>query len=149
MKISRVTAAIVMASLSSPLFAGAEQSVGKLTAASQGTFIARDGKLVPAYAGQTLYAGDRVVTRDKASAKVALPGCNFAIAPTSMLSVGASSCANAPKSFAAQDSSGGNEGNGGGADSGTTYIVAGAAALAVVGGIVAATSNSDSKPASP
>jgi hypothetical protein len=149
MKISRVTAAIVMASLSSPLLAGAEQSVGKLTAASQGTFIARDGKLVPAYAGQTLYAGDRVVTRDKANAKVALPGCNFAIAPTSMLSVGASSCANAPKSFAAQDSSAGNEGNGGGGDSGTTYIVAAAAAVAVGAGIWAATSNSDSKPASP
>ena len=149
MKFSRVTAAIVMASLSSPLLAAAEQSVGTLTAASQGTFVSRDGKLVPAFAGQTLYAGDRVVTRGKANAKVALPGCNFAVASTSMLSVDSSSCANAPKSFAAQDSSGGNEGNGGGADAGTTYIVAGAAALAVVGGIVAATSNSDSKPASP
>ena len=149
MKFSRVTAAIVMASLSSPLFAGAEQAIGKLTAASQGTFIAREGKLVPAYAGQTLFTGDRVVTRDKASAKVALQGCNFAMAPTSMLSVGASSCANAPKSFAAQDSAGSDEGTGGGGDSSTTYIVAGAAALAVAGGIVAATSNSDSKPASP
>jgi hypothetical protein len=149
MKFSRVTAAIVMASLSSPLFAGAEQSIGTLTAASQGTFIARDGKLVPAFAGQTLYTGDRVVTRDNAKAKVALPGCSLAIAPTSMLSVSPASCASAPTSFAAQDSSGGNEGSGGGGDRSTTYIVAGAAALAVAGGIWAATSHSDSKPASP
>ena len=52
MKFSRVTAAILMASLSSPLFAGAEQSVGKLTAASEGTFVSREGKLIPATAGQ-------------------------------------------------------------------------------------------------
>jgi hypothetical protein len=147
MKFSRVTAAIVMASLSSPLFAGAEQSVARLTAASEGTFVSRDGKLVPAYAGQVLFVGDRVVTRDKASAKVAFPGCNFAMKPTSMLSVATSSCATAPKSFAAQDSSSG--GGSGDGDNTTTYIIAGAAALAVAGGIVAATSNSDSKPASP
>ena len=97
MKFSRVTAAIVMASLSSPLFAGAEQSVGKLTAATEGTYVSRSGKLIPATAGQSLFVGDRIVTRGKANAKVAFPGCNYAIAPTSVLSVTASTCASAPK----------------------------------------------------
>jgi hypothetical protein len=87
MKFSRVTAAIVMVSLSSPLFAGAEQAIGKLTSADQGTFVSRDGKLVPAFAGQQLYAGDRVVTRGKARASVQSQGCSYTVAPTSMLSV--------------------------------------------------------------
>jgi hypothetical protein len=147
MKFSRVTAAIIMASLSSPLFAGAEQAIGKLTSADQGTFVARDGKLVPAYAGQQLYAGDRVVTRGKASARVQSQGCSYTVAPTSMLSV--AGCGSAGKSFAAggagdDDTTGG---EGGGSSSG--YVVGGLALLAVVGGIVAATSNSSSKPVSP
>jgi hypothetical protein len=147
MKFSRVTAAMVMVSLSSPLFAGAEQAIGQLTSADQGTFVARDGKLVPAYAGQRLYAGDRVVTRGRASARVQSQGCSYTVAPTSMLSV--AGCGSASKSFAAggkdDDSTG--TGDTGGSSSG--YVVGGLALLAVAGGVVAATSNSSSKPASP
>lgn len=145
MKFARVTAAIIVASLSSPLYAGAEQSVGKLTSASEGTFVSHDGKLSPATAGQTLFVGDRIVTRGNANAKVAFPGCSYAIAPTTVLSVTASTCASAPKSFVpADDSSAGGESHGSG---GTIMLVA--AILAASGGLAAALSNSSSKPASP
>ena len=147
MKFSRVTAAIVMASLSSPLFAGAEQSVGKLTAASEGTFVSRSGKLIPASAGQTLFVGDRIVTRGNANAKVAFPGCNYAIAPTSVLSVTASTCASAPKSFAQDDGNGGG-GNGGSKDGSGTVVLVGAL-LAIGAGIYVAVDKNNSKPASP
>lgn len=146
MKFSRVTAAIVMVSLSSPLFAGAEQAIGKLTSADQGTYVARDGKLVPAFAGQQLYAGDRVVTRGKARASVQSQGCSYTIAPTSMLSV--AGCGSASKSFAA----GGQDGSDAGAAAGGSsegYVIGGLALLAVAGGVIAATSNSSSKPVSP
>ncbi|MDB5673709.1 MAG: hypothetical protein JWM65_691 [Sphingomonas bacterium] len=146
MKFSRVTAAIVMVSLSSPLFAGAEQAIGKLTSADQGTFVSRDGKLVPAFAGQQLYAGDRVVTRGKARASVQSQGCSYTVAPTSMLSV--AGCGSSGKSFAAGGQDSTDEGNGGGG-SGSGYVVGGLALLAVAGGIIAATSNSSSKPVSP
>lgn len=146
MNFSRVTAAIVMASLSSPLFAGAEQAIGKLTSADQGTFVSRDGKLVPAFAGQQLYAGDRVVTRGKARASVQSQGCSYTVAPTSMLSV--AGCGSAGKSFAAGGQDSTDEGGAPRGDS-SGYIVGGLALLAVAGGVIAATSNSSSKPASP
>jgi len=145
MRFSRVTAAIVMASLSSPLFAGAEQSVGKLTAASQGTFVSRDGKLIPARVGQSLYAGDRVVTRGQAKAQAAFPGCNVPLAPTSVLSVSSSTCATAPKSFV-QDGSSSDEGTGGGSGGG---VVLGLGIVAAGLGAYFAFKNDDSKPASP
>ncbi len=146
MKFSRVTAAMVMVSLSAPLFAASEQSVGTLTAASQGTVVARDGKLLPARAGQSLFVGDRVITRGS-SAKVAMQGCNVSLKPTSILSVGTSACA-APQSFTAaqDDTNGGGEGGGIGANG---YIIGGLAVAAVAGGVVAATSNSSAKAVSP
>ncbi len=146
MKFSRVTAALIVASLSAPAFAGADQAIGKLTSADQGTFVARDGKLVPAFAGQQLFAGDRIVTRGKASARVQSQGCSYTVAPTSMLSV--AGCGSSAKSFAAggqDDSSGAGESGG----SGSGYVIGGLALLAVAGGVIAATSNSSSKPTSP
>ena len=144
MKFSRVTAAMVMASLSAPLFAASEQSVGTLTAVSQGTVVARDGKLLPARAGQTLFVGDRVITRGS-SAKVAMQGCNVALKPTSILSVGTAACA-APQSFTATAE--GEEAAGSGGSS-TGYVIGGLALAAVVGGVVAATSNTSTKSVSP
>ena len=147
MKFSRVSVAIVMASLSAPLFAASEQSVGTLTAASQGTVVARDGKLLPARAGQSLFVGDRVITRGS-SAKVAMQGCNVSLKPTSILSVGTSACA-APKSFTAtQDTDEAGEGTGGGGSS-TGIIIGVVAAAAVAGGIVAATTNTSTSAVSP
>lgn len=147
MKFSKVTAAIVMASLSAPLFAASEQAAGTLTAASQGTLIARDGKLIPAQAGQALFVGDRVITRGSAKASVAMQGCKVALAPTSILSVGTSGCA-AAQSFAATE--GGEAAAGEGAGGGSTgYIIGGLALLAVGGGVAAATSNSSTKSVSP
>ncbi|MES2058562.1 MAG: hypothetical protein V4564_21675 [Pseudomonadota bacterium] len=145
MKFSRVTAAILMASLSSPLIAASEQTVGKMATASQGTFVAREGKLIAAYPGQALYTGDRVLTRGKANAKVSMAGCSYTLAPTSILSVGKSACLTAPKSFAvAQDSS--DEGAG---SRGSNFIVPVLAAIAVGAGIYVAVDNKDSAPASP
>lgn len=148
MKFSRVTAAILMASVSAPLFAASEQSVGTLTAASQGTVVARGGKLLPARTGQSLFVGDRVITRG-ASAKVAMQGCNVALAPTSILSVTNSACAES-KSFAAsqEGEAAGGAAAGGGAGA-TGYIIAAVAVAAVAGGVVAATSNSDTTSVSP
>lgn len=146
MKFSRVTAAMVMASLSAPLFAASEQSVGTLTSASQGTVVARDGKLLPARSGQSLFVGDRVITRGS-SAKVAMQGCNVALKPTSILSVGTSACAE-PKSFAATQEAETAAGSGGGI--GSTGVVLGVvAAAAVAGGVVAATSNTSTRAVSP
>lgn len=148
MKFSRVTAAVLMASLSAPLFAASEQSVGTLTASSQGTVVARGGKLLPAHAGQSLFVGDRVITRGS-SAKVAMQGCNVALAPTSILSVGTSACAES-KSFAATQEAAAAGGAGAGAGAGATgYVIAAVAVAAVAGGVVAATSNSDTKSVSP
>ena len=146
MKFSRVTAAIVMVSLSSPLFAGAEQSVGKLTAATEGTYVSHNGKLTPAAAGQSLFVGDRIVTRGQASAKVAFPGCTTSVAPTSVLSVTNSTCSTATKSFV-QDSGAGASGSGGGSGSGTIVLVG--ALIAVGLGAYVAIDKNDSKPASP
>lgn len=149
MKFSRVTAAILMASLSTPLFAASEQTVGKLTTASQGTFVARDGKLIAAYPGQSLYAGDRVVTRGKANAKVAMSGCNYALGSTSILSVGKGACTSAPQTLAVQD---GTEAAAGGAATGgssTGIIIAIAAAAAVGAGVYVAVDKNDVKPVSP
>lgn len=154
MKFSRVTAAIMMASLSTPLFAASEQSVGKLTSASQGTVVARDGKLIAGQPGQSLFVGDRVITRGTSKASVAMSGCSVSLAPTSILTVSATPCAQ-PKSFAQQD--GTDAGAGGvaatagteGGVTATAIVIGVVAAAAVVGGVVAATSNSDTSPNSP
>lgn len=149
MKFSRVTAAIMMASLSTPLFAASEQSVGKLTSATQGTIVARDGKLISAQAGQSLFVGDRVITRGTSKASVAMSGCSVAIAPTSILTVSAAPCA-APKSFAQDgtEAAGAGAATGGGV-SATAVVIGVVAAAAVAGGVVAATSNNSANANSP
>jgi hypothetical protein len=154
MKFSRVIAAVAMTSISAPLFAAAEQAVGTVTAASTGTFVSHNGKIAPAHAGQSLFVGDRVITRG-ASAKVSMQGCKVALAPTSMLSVGKSSCA-APKSFAATQDPTNSTGAGVAATTTatttvtTTAIVVGVvAAAAVAGGIAAGTSNTSATSVSP
>ena len=148
MKFSRVTAAVLMASLSAPLFAASEQSVGTLTAASQGTVVARGGKLLQARSGQSLFVGDRVITRG-ASAKVAMQGCNVALAPTSILSVTNSACAESKSFAAAQDSSNADGAGAAGGVGSTGYVIGGLAILAIAGGVVAATSNTNTTSVSP
>lgn len=151
MRFSRVTAAIMMASLSTPLFAASEQSVGKLTSATQGTVVARDGKLISAQAGQSLFVGDRVITRGTSKASVAMSGCSVALAPTSILTVSAAPCAK-PKSFA-QDGSDTDAAAGAAATSegvsATAIVIGVVAAAAVAGGVVAATSNNSANANSP
>ncbi len=153
MKLSGAIAAVAAVGLCAPAFAGGTQSVGTLTAATQGTFVSRDGKLIPAVSGQALYAGDRVVTRGSANAKASFAaGCSYTIAPTSMLSVAPSACASHSASFAkktaAQEGAEG-AGSGAGTGGGSGYLIAALAVAAAAGGVVAATSNSDTKAVSP
>ena len=78
-----------------------------------------------------------------------MQGCNVALKPTSILSVGSSACAQ-PQSFAAQD--GGDKGEGAAAGGGigsTGYIIGALALLAVGGGVAAATTNTSTKSVSP
>ena len=147
MKISRATVAIVVASLSLPMLAHAEQAVGKLTAVSDGTFVSRDGRVSPAYLNQALYSGDRVITRANGSAQVAMQGCSYSMKPASMISVGATPCGVTPVSFTTTtaDASGG---GGGAAAAGDNTLLYVGGALAV-GGIVAGVALSQHSPASP
>jgi len=146
MKISRTTVAVVLASLSLPMMAHAEQAVGKLTAVSDGTFVSRDGRVSPAYLNQALYSGDRVITRANGSAKVAMQGCSYSMAPASMLSVGATPCGVTPVSFSTVTDS--SSGGGGGAAAGDNTLLYVGGALAV-GGIIAGVALSQHSPASP
>lgn len=149
-KLSQVFGAIAMVSVCSPALAGGAASVGTLTNATQGTFIARDGKMVPAKAGQSLYAGDRVVTRNGAKAKANFTaGCSYAIAPTSMLSVAPSACSSNFASLAVQDEAAGGAAAGGAGVSTTAIIIGVVAAAAVAGGVAAATSNTRTTSVSP
>jgi hypothetical protein len=94
MRVSRIAAAIALMGVVTPIAAQAGDAVkpaGHVAAASGSVFISRDGKLVPAVAGQTLYQGDRIVTRADSNAQVALNGCvSQTMAPTSILAVSAS-----------------------------------------------------------
>ena len=139
MKLSRMTAAIMMASLSTPLFAGTTPSVGKVTAASNGAFVARNGQLLPAVAGQSLYAGDRIVTRGKSTAKASFnQGCSYSVVPGAVLSVGTTGCAKGANAVAAQDGAAEGAGATAAGTSGTSYIILAAAVIAVGAGVYVA-----------
>lgn len=158
MKIAKASVILGMFALAMPAMAKPVTAVGTLTSASQGTFIVRNGKLVAARTGQPLFAGDRVITRGKARAKVALKKCSVALLPTSILPVDGG-CGDV-QSFAGQAQAGGAAAGGagggtGGAAAGAAGAAAGgagvstgvvvaagvAAAGAVAGGVVAATAS--------
>lgn len=148
MKISKAMAAMVVASLSTPLMAASTQKVGTLTAASQGTFVARDGKLTAARSGQSLFAGDHVVTRGKSNAKVSMSGCSYALGAKSILSVGQGACTAKTQALAVQDEAGAAGAGAGGTGAAGGVILA--AAIAAVGlGVYVAVDENDSSPASP
>lgn len=105
MKIGTIAATLAVIAMAAPAFAKPASTnpalaVGKVQAASEGTFIVRNGKLVTARSGQALFTGDRVITRGKARAKVAMKGCTVVMQPTSILPI-SNSCSEA-QSFAAQ-----------------------------------------------
>lgn len=154
MNIAKVSVILGMFALAMPAMAKPVTAVGTLTSASQGTFIVRNGKLVAARTGQPLFAGDRVITRGKARAKVALKKCSVALLPTSILPVDGG-CGDV-QSFAGQAQVGGGAAGGAGGAAGgaagaaagagvsTTVVVATSVAVAgaVAGGVVAATASS-------
>jgi hypothetical protein len=147
MRVSRIAAAIALMGIATPIAAQAGEAVkpvGHMAAASGSVFISRDGKLVPATTGQTLYKGDRVVTRAGANAQVALSGCeNLAMAPTSILSV--STGCDAAKTLTPSKAGYAN----GNAAVSTGGIIVGLLALtAIITGIIVATDES-STPTSP
>lgn len=106
MKIGVIAATLAVIAMAAPAFAKPASTnpalaVGKVQAASEGTFIVRNGKLVTARSGQALFTGDRVITRGKARAKVAMKGCTVVMQPTSILPI-SNSCSEA-QSFAPQE----------------------------------------------
>lgn len=108
MKIGSIAATLAMIAMATPAFAKPASTtpvlaVGTVQAATAGTFIVRNGKLVAARSGQALFTGDRVITRGKARAKVAMVGCTVSLQPTSILPIG-TACGQA-QSFAGQASS--------------------------------------------
>jgi len=147
MRVSKIAAAIALMGIATPLAAQAGEavkSVGHVATANGSVFISRNGKLVPATAGQALYKGDRVVTRADAKAEVALNGCNgLAMSPTSILTVSAG--CDAAKSLT-PSKAGYAYGNGALSTGG---VVVGLLALtAITTGIIVATDEKD-KPTSP
>lgn len=142
MTVFRIAAAVAMASLALPVAAqGNQDAVGRVAAASDGAFVARGGKMIPATAGMALVRGDRVVTRANATAKVSLKGCEVAVKPMSLASVNAG-CA-APTTMASTTGLTGSN-----AADEETVVVGVLAAAAVIGGVIVAL-NADGTPASP
>lgn len=145
MKVSKIATAIALLGMALPVAAQAGETAkaaGRVASATDGVFISRNGKLVPATAGQTLYKGDRVVTRAQAKAQLSMNGCSVALAPTSIVSVN-DTCAQ-PKTMAASSTglTGANSAKGG------TWIIALLATAAVIGGAVALSKGSN-EPTSP
>jgi hypothetical protein len=144
MKVSKIAAAIALVGLASPALAYGDgpKAVGHVKATTEGVFIARNGKLLPATAGQTLYKGDRVVTRAQASAQVAMNGCEVSLAPTSILPM-TDSCSSAKTLAASSTGLQGANGVGTG-----TVVVAVLATGALIGGGIALADGSN-EPNSP
>jgi hypothetical protein len=147
MKVSRIAAAIALMGIAAPIAAQAGEAmkpVGHVSAASGSVFISRDGKLVPATTGQSLFKGDRIVTRADAKAQVALNGCDSqALAPASILAV--TSTCDAAKTLTPSKAGYAN----GNAALSTGGVVVGLLALAAITtGVIVATDEKDT-PTSP
>ena len=147
MKIAMISAIAALALVPNAAMAGspvAPQSAGTLVSASTGTLVIRDGKAMPAVAGQQLLANDRVITRNGAKAVFSSKACKVSLKPGSIYtpSAGCSS-----KSFALAQ---GDEGSAGDAGEGgvSPWIIGGLAVAAIAGGVVAGVSGGGS-PASP
>ena len=143
---SRVCFATILAVsfVAAPALASPAQSVGRLTAVTSNVFVARDGKMIQAYAGQPLLQGDKVITRGKSAAQVSLTGCGYRMVSKTVLAIN-TTCATASMVNGGQDQGGAGAGAAGPT---TTEILVGAAALtAVTVGIVEATR--ESGPVSP
>lgn len=148
MAISRyLTAAAAFSMVVAPVAASAGEPVGRVSSATQGTLILRDGKLMPASAGQSLIAGDKVVTRDKARATVKFAGCERAVGSTAILAVSNGCDANAVGLDASTETAG----MGNAAVGDTSSVVLGVLALGAVGlGVWAALDgDTDDAPSSP
>ena len=129
-----------------PAVAEEAQTVATVSGASD-VLVVRDGKVVSVQSGAALQAGDRVVTRGGAGAKLAFAnGCALNVPAASTVTVGANACA-APVKTLAMSRAGFPMQDANGADGGT-WVVGGLALAAIIGGIVAATSG-DKTPASP
>ncbi len=142
MTVFRIAAAMALVSMASPALAGdGLKPAGRVTATTEGVFIARDGKLLPATAGQPVFKGDRVITRAQAKAQIAMNSCTVAMAPTSILPV-TDTCSTAQT--LAPSSAGFAGANGA---KGSTILVGVLATAAIIGGAIALSQKT--KPKSP
>lgn len=148
MAISRyLTAAAALCMVMAPVAATAGESVGRISSATQGTLILRDGKLMRASAGQSLLAGDKVVTRDKARATVKFAGCERAVGSTAILAVSNGCDANAVGLDASTRTAGlGNAAEGDGSSVVVAVLALGAVGLGVWAALDGETDDAPSSP---
>jgi len=145
MKFALIAAIVGVSTLASPVVAAAEQPVGKVTAVTSNVFVARGGKMIPAYVGQPVRKGDKIVTRGKSAAKVSITGCGYKMVSKTVLAVD-TDCTSRSMVNAAQDQGG--PGAGHGRPTTTDIIVGGFALTAYTVGVVTLL-ESNSNPVSP
>jgi hypothetical protein len=145
MKFALIATIVGVSTLASPVVAASEQSVGKVTAVTSDVFVARGGKMIPAYVGQPVRKGDKIITRGKSAAKVSITGCSYKMVSKTVLAVD-TECASQSMVKAAQDQN--SPGAGATRPTTTDIIVGGFALTAYTVGVVTLL-ESDSNPVSP
>jgi len=151
MRVDKFFGAVLAASVAvTPVAASAAQPVGSILSVKGDAFVSRQGRLLRAQPTMAVRAGDRVITRDGASANVGLNGCSVNVAGGQMASVSNGSCGSVQTaSFDRAASSTGDASSlRGGAGAGS-FVVAIVAAVAVIIGIVIVVQNDDDTPTSP
>jgi len=149
MRVDKFLGAMVAASVAlTPVAATAAQPAGSIVSVNGNAFVSHEGRLVRATPNMKVAAGDRVITRDGSSAKVALNDCSVNVAGGQMATVANGSCGSVQNaSFDRAGSA--HTGNASGLAGGGGFVVALIAAVAVIIGIVVVVKNDDDSPTSP
>ena len=151
MRVDKFFGAMLAASVAiTPVAASAAQPAGSILSVNGDAFVSHEGRLVRAQPSMKVAAGDRVITRDGASAKVALNNCSVNVAGGEMATVSNGSCgsvqtASFDRAASTTDDASGLRGRAGAGG----FVVAIVAAVAVIIGIVIVVKNDDDTPTSP
>lgn len=153
MRVDKFFGAMVAASVAlTPVAVTAAQPAGSILSVSGDAFVSHEGRLVRAVPSMKVAAGDRVITRNGASANVGLNNCSVNVAGGQMATVSSGSCGSVQTaSFdrAASNAGDSSDLRGRGVGSGAGFVVAIVAAVAVIIGIVIVVKNNDDNPTSP
>jgi hypothetical protein len=148
MRVDKFFGAVVAASVAlTPVAASAAQPVGSILSVKGDAFVSHEGRLVRAQPSMKVAAGDRVITRDGATASVGLNNCSVNVAGGQMSTVSNGSCGSVQTASFDRAASTGQ--NGSSLVAGGGFIIAILAAAAVIVGIVVVASNDDDTPTSP